>query len=98
MKRLAIALVLMTVTEAYADWDDDPFVPIPLIPEERSEGVFEKMEREQRQRFREMNEDFARQDQENTNYQIREYIDEQRERQKELDRDRELKELGTYWN
>lgn len=98
MKRLALALVLMTVTEAYADWDDDPFAPIPLIPEKRSEGVFEKMDREQRQRFREMNEDFARQDQEYTNYKIREYIDEQRERQEQLDYERELRELGTHWD
>lgn len=95
MKRLAIALVLMMATEGYAQWEDDPFVPIPLIPQQKSEGIFEKMDREQRQRFHEMEEDFARQDQENTNYQIREYIREQRERQEDMDYQRQMRELGT---
>jgi hypothetical protein len=85
----------MAATEGYADWDDEPFVPIPLIPEDRSEeSPAEYMGRRRRENLRALErseEDFARQQQNITNWQIQEYIDEQRKRQKNLDSERELR-------
>lgn len=82
MKRLALTLVLMTSTTAYAQWQDEPFV----IPEPRQEeGIFEQMRRERDEESRRLREREFQMDQEYTNQQIRDYIREQRERQEELE-------------
>jgi uncharacterized FlgJ-related protein len=98
MKRLAIALVLMGAVEGYAQGEDPyGFTYLPKSGESMSDYI-DRKNRETARAFRESEEDFARSDQEYTNYKIREYMDEQRERQEQLDYERELRELGTHWD
>lgn len=95
MKRLAIALVLMMATEGYAQWTD-PFGN-SYLPDSSESGsdYWERKARERKEAFEQMEEDFARQQQNITNQQIQQYIREQRERQEDMDYQRQMRELGT---
>lgn len=98
MKRLAIALVVMTSTAAYAQGYDEPFVPIPLIPEEKTESLSEmwdRQDRESKERMRQLREDSYMLDQEFTNQQIRNYIQNQNQRQKDIDYERRPSMFGN---